>query len=42
LDGYDDLLTALRLMASGEIFIPVKDANKVQLTKPDAPRTTAL
>ena len=35
----DALLGALRLMASGEIFIPVKDANNVQLTKPDAART---
>jgi hypothetical protein len=41
LDGYDDLLSTLRLMASGEIFIPVKDANNVQLTKPVAPRTNA-
>jgi hypothetical protein len=39
LDGYDDLLSVLRLMTSGEIFIPVKDANNVQLTKLDAPRT---
>ena len=41
LDGYDDLLSALRLMASGEIFIPVTDTDNVQFTK-SSPREKFL
>ncbi|WP_438996475.1 LuxR C-terminal-related transcriptional regulator [Candidatus Puniceispirillum sp.] len=38
----DTLLSALRLMASGEIFIPVSGAEHIQIAKPSSAKDTLL